>query len=83
VSKGKTGKCRIFDYYGIGLLSCSLIQGDEGRRKEVVASLINSIVTEEDPMSYRINIYIAATLSLLKEGWIGTKQQRKAIEDLQ
>lgn len=51
-------------------------------RKEIVTSLISSIVPEEDQTSYRINIYIALTLSLLKEGWIGTEQQRKAIEDL-
>jgi hypothetical protein len=51
-------------------------------RTVVVKTLIDKILPENDPRSYRRNLYIAFTLARIKPYWEGSREQIEAINSL-
>ena len=45
----------------------------------VVNALIKNILEADDELSYRVNLYIAFTLSRIKSGWKGTEEQKNKL----
>ena len=56
--------------------------GDAATKTEVVQQLVAAVLPEREPLSYRINLYIALTLSLL-QSWTASDDARLVIAGLQ
>jgi hypothetical protein len=63
--------------------SKALLKLFKQNEEQVVHSLINGIVNQNDPNFYRINLYIAYTLSKTPSKWSGTEQQINQLKKLQ
>ena len=57
-------------------------QADQSVRDEMVSALIEGLLPEDDKRSYRVNIYIALTLSRLSPAWRASPSQLRAVEHL-
>ena len=55
---------------------------DSGIHERIVDTLIASIIDSEGPQTYRVNLYIASTLSRIKPKWRGIETQRKTFDAL-
>jgi hypothetical protein len=62
--------------------SNALIELARSNPTEVVGKLIAAIRAPEKNLSYRVNLYIAFTLSRIPGGWIGTKEQLADLQKL-
>ncbi len=64
------------------LASDRLIELYPNNKKAVVETLISAIQPENLSTSYRVNLYVARTLRLIRGKWEGTEAQRAAIGGL-
>jgi hypothetical protein len=49
----------------------------------VVDALVAGIRADDDPMAYRVNLYVAFTLGRLEPGWRATSEQLDKVRALQ
>jgi hypothetical protein len=64
------------------LASNALIELHKARPADVVGALVGAILPEADRRSYRVNLYIAYTLSRLQGGWLASASQLDAMRGL-
>lgn len=64
------------------LASNALVELYSARPADVVSALVSAILPEADRRSYRVNLYIAYTLSRVPGGWMGTADQLGAVQAL-
>jgi len=64
------------------IASNQLIALSQTKPNAVVNALINNVLDADDELSYRVNLYIAFTLSRMESGWKGTEEQRNRLINL-
>jgi hypothetical protein len=67
----RSASTRLVSLYARGSLSV---------RRSIVDDLVAAVMPEGDPQSYRVNLYVALTLSLIRPAWSGTQEQKAVIE---
>jgi hypothetical protein len=63
-------------------VSNGLIAMYPAKKTQVVKALIDSILPQSDPRSYRHNLYVAFTLARIPGGWKSTQEQKDRIYEL-
>jgi hypothetical protein len=67
------------------IASNQLVELYKSEPDAVVEALINSIIgkdKDDDPLSYRVNLYIAFTLARIRGGWRGMPTQYQMLASL-